>query len=343
MILVQWLKENPGAREELSDIQKVWELSGSAERFDKDQVEKEWFKLLKQTDVRKKEKRAKSGIILYWLPRIAAVFMFGAIFSFAVSYRMFNPKFADSVFNEISAPPGAKSKITLPDGSRIWLNAGSSIKYSGEYGKKQREVLLTGEAFFNVVSDKKKVFLVQTEDLKIKAYGTSFNVKSYPEEKTVETTLIEGSIGVTRVKYGNKKADEVLLQPNQRVVYYKPSRSDNSSESAEETKNLHGESKERETQKLTYMISKGIDPKPFTAWKDGTLFITSETLQELAVKLERKYDVKIYFENEDLKKLKFTGSLENETIEQVIEAIGIAANINYEIEDRDVWLKNKTN
>lgn len=343
MILVQWFKENPGERNEITDIRKIWELSGSVGNFDKSQIEREWFKLLKQLEITSSETSKNKGLFLYWLPRIAAVFLFGAMVSFAVSYRLFNPKVGDSFFNEISAPSGAKSKITLPDGSTIWLNAGSIIKYSSEYGKKQREIVLTGEAFFEVMSNKRKVFLVKTEDLNIKAYGTSFNVKSYPEENTVETTLIEGSIGVTRTKFADKKLDEVMLEPNQRVVYYKPIQKIEKEDSPKEIDTSKTEPEERETQKLTYMISKGIDPKPFTAWKDGTLFIASETLQQLAVKLERKYDVKIQFEDEGLKKLKFTGSLENETIEQVIHAIGIAAHINYEIEDRDILLKNKTN
>jgi transmembrane sensor len=83
-----------------------------------------------------------------------------------------------------------------------------------------------------------------------------------------------------------------------------------------------------ETQKTTYLISKGIDTEKFTSWKEGTIFITSETLMDLAVKLERKYNVNIHFESEAIKTLRFTGSLENETVEQVIHAIHIAAQID---------------
>ena len=342
MILVQWLKENPGTRKELTDIRKIWELSGSMRNLNKEQVEHEWFKLLKQLEDTSTQKTVKRGLLLYWLPRIAAVFLLGAIASFVVSYQLFNPKVADASFNEITAPPGAKSKITLPDGSLIWLNAGSNIKYSNKYGKKQREVFLTGEAYFDVVSDKSKLFLVKTEDLNIKAYGTSFNVKSYPDENTVETTLVKGSIGVTRTKFSNKKVDEVILEPNQRVVYYKPTQKAETKEVVDETGTNESEPEviEPEQQKLTYMISKGIDPEPFTKWKEGVLVIKSETLQELAIKLERKYDVSIHFANEEIKKLKFSGYLENETVEQVIEAIGIAARIDYEIEERKITLKN---
>jgi ferric-dicitrate binding protein FerR (iron transport regulator) len=90
------------------------------------------------------------------------------------------------------------------------------------------------------------------------------------------------------------------------------------------------------------LISKGIEVEQFTSWKDGTLLIASETLHDLAIKLERKYDVKIHFKDSEIKNFKFTGTLENETIEQVIEAIGMAANIDYEFDEREIWIKNKT-
>ena len=342
ILLVQWLKENPKARKELYDFRQIWDLSGSVGSFGKDQVEQEWLKLLKQIESLSTKTSKKGGFVMYWLPRIAAVFLLGAIVSFLVTYRALNPKVSNVVYNEIAAPAGAKSKITLPDGSLIWLNAGSNIKYSSNYGKKQREVFLTGEAFFDVVTNRSKVFLVKTEDLNIKAYGTSFNVKSYPEENTVEATLIEGKIGINRTKFADKKVDEVVLEPNQRVVYYKPLKRSEANEFVVDSENekVNTETEEPQRQKLTYMISKGIDPEPFAKWKEGVLVINSESLEELAIKLERKYDVKIHFSTNEIKKLKFSGSLENETVEQVIEAIGIAAQIDYKIEEREITFYN---
>ena len=338
-ILVELLKNNPDLINDLKGLFEVWNLSEMAGKLNSANMDKEWAKLMEKVNQSAVHHLNPFGLIGYWLPRVAAVFLLGAIVSFAVSYQIFNPKNAELVYHEINTPAGAKTKVTLPDGTDIWLNAGSNLKYSNEFGKKQREVFLTGEAYFDVETDPSKLFLVRTSELNIKAYGTEFNVKSYPEENTTETTLIEGSIGVTRTKFEKKKSDEVILEPNQRVVYYKSTRSIKTVEPTEEKIESEPVQIKREPQKLTYLISKGIDPEPFTSWKDGTLFITSETLEELAIKLERKYDVKIHFENEQLKNLKFTGSLENETVEQVIEAIGIAAKIDYEIEDRGIWFK----
>ncbi|MCY1718861.1 FecR family protein [Prolixibacteraceae bacterium Z1-6] len=339
--LLEWLKNNPNTITDFNDFRRIWNMSKMAGTLKDDAIELEWMQLRDRINTSDVKETVVSHNIWYWLPRIAAVFLLGAMVAFTSMYLFNMSENNELTFHEINTPPGAKSKITLPDGTIIWLNAGSNVKYSNEFGKKQREIQLTGEAYFEVFHNPSKVFLVRTSELNIKAYGTAFNVKSYPEEGTIETTLIEGSIGVTRRSFENKKNDEVLLEPNQRVVYYRKS---NKVETINQlaTPNLPKTTPaKREEQKLTYLISKGIDTKEFTSWKDGTLFITSESLKDLAVILERKYDVKIHFDSEELKDLKFTGSLENETVEQVIDAIGIAAQIDYTIDEREIWLKEK--
>lgn len=342
--LLDWLNKNPQSLDECRELLKVWNLTELVGGIQSGDIEKEWMNLLQKAASQKKSLKNTLSMVGYWLPRVAAVFLLGAVVAFAISYQLYNNKQKELVYHEVSSPAGAKSKITLPDGSSIWLNAGSTLKYSNRYGRKNRQVDLTGEAFFEVVANRSKVFVVKTADLDIKAYGTTFNVKSYPEEDRVEATLVEGSIGVTRTRFNKKKQDEVILEPNQRVVYYKPDSKPkvNKIVKADAPKPIKQEAK-RESQKLTYMISKGIDTEPFTAWKEGVLVIKSETLEQLAVKLERKYDVKIQFDDAEIKAYKFTGLLENETIEQVMEAIGIAAQIDYSIDERDINIKKPNN
>lgn len=340
-LLVQWIKNNPNSLKEWSELSQLWNLVSVAGKFNDELMEKEWNLLLGKIENSNQIKTKPNSLFWYWMPRVAAVFLLGMVFSAAIFYSVFNNKNNELVYHEINTPAGAKSKVTLPDGSEIWLNASSSIKYSNRFGKKQREVFLTGEAFFDVVKNKSKIFVVQASELRIKAYGTSFNVKSYPDENTVEATLIDGSIGVTRTAFGKKKQDEVMLERNQRVVYYRPNQKINEVQTEEITKETKPDRVNTESNKLTYMISKGIDPQIFTSWKEGKLIISSDDLENIAVMLERKYDVKIHFENESLKKLKFTGTIENETVEHVLEAIGIAAHIDYLLEDRDVWFKEK--
>ncbi len=340
--LLDWLKNNPRSLDEYRKMFRVWNVTELLGGIRSGDVEKEWIILLQRAASQKRSFKNSVTLLGYWLPRAAAVFLLGAVVAFAISYQLYNFKQKELVYHEVSSPAGAKSKITLPDGSSIWLNAGSTIKYSNRYGKSNRQVDLTGEAFFEVKTNTSKVFVVKTADLDIKAYGTAFNVKSYPEENRVEATLVEGSIGVTRTKFNKKKKDEVILEPNQRVVYYKPNQDLNPLTEAQTPKAPEEPAEKlvkRESQKLTYMISKGIDTEPFTAWKEGVLVIKSETLEELAVKLERKYDVSIQFDDTDIKAYKFTGLLENETIEQVMMAIGIAAQIDYSIDEREIRIK----
>lgn len=277
-----------------------------------------------------------------WGLRAAAVLLL-ALISSSIFYMHRKQDLLSQQWHSVTTPLGAKTKITLPDSSTIWLNAGSSLKYSNEFGRKNREVHLSGEAFFDVFHEPALLFQVKTSELTIKSYGTAFNVKSYPEEGTIETTLIEGSIGITRSSIESAKKDEVILEPNQRVVYYRKTKAIET-EQADSKMELPPSPaiSEPGEHKTTYLISKGIDAREFTSWKDGTIFISSETLVDLAVKLERKYNVKIYFESEALKNLRFTGSLENETVEQVIHAIGISAQIDYEIEEREIWFKEQS-
>ena len=338
LILIHYIKENPDLLKEWIEIKRLWKISGSAEKFDDQVIENEWNLL--QTRIRKSapENEKQKNTLHFWLPKVAAAFILGAVITVAVLLSLTDVFNEELVYTEISTPRGANSKLTLPDGSVVFLNAGSSLKYSNQYGRKRRDVYLIGEAFFDVTSDKSKIFVVQAADLFVRAYGTSFNVKSYPEEQTVEATLIEGSIGVIRIDMEKSKTDEVMLKPNQRVVYYKKSQQTNIVGNKPDYLEEKVQEKNEETGKLTYLISKGIDTKPFTSWKEGILVINSETLESLAIKLERKYDMNIHFESEELKKMKFTGTIENETIEQVMEAISIAAHIDYSIKDRDIWL-----
>ena len=107
----------------------------------------------------------------------------------------------------------------LPDGTVVWLNAGSRIEYKIPDNKPVREVTMEGEAYFNVSKDPDHPFTVNAGEMIIKAYGTAFNVKAYPDEKAVETTLVEGSVSV---EIENKPSNKTMLRPNDQAIYYKP-------------------------------------------------------------------------------------------------------------------------
>jgi len=250
--------------------------------------------------------------------RIAAIWILLFSLGIIASRLIFKTSgYSDQVSDiSVMAPMGSKAITFLPDGSKVWLNAGSKIIYSIGGNKKEREVMLTGEAYFDVAKDQKKPFIVEAEGLVVKVHGTQFNVKAYPEEKAVETTLVEGSVSVNSK---DNPSDIVTLKPNEQVLFFKAT----------------GDRRE------SLVVTRGIDPERFTLWINDRLQITGETLGSLAVMLERKYDVKIHFEIPALKELRFTGYIENETIEQVLEMIKISSSVDYTMKEREIWLKNK--
>jgi ferric-dicitrate binding protein FerR (iron transport regulator) len=235
----------------------------------------------------------------------------------------------------LEVPLGAKSSIILPDGSKVWLNAGTKLTYDENYGKKTRLLVLSGEAYFDVAHDRKHPFIVSTSGLKIQALGTKFNVKAYPEEPSVMTTLEEGKIDI-QIMSNRKGAKDIILMPNEKFVYQKSSGSfERSSKNANQ--NITASKTARKTPSLG-IIEKHVNTELYTSWKDKRWIIEGETLDKLAPMLERKYNVKIACRDDILKYYSFTGTIEKETIEQIMNAIKLTAPIDFELKKDSVIL-----
>jgi transmembrane sensor len=280
------------------------------------------------------EKDEKSRTIYLQILKIAAivipVFLLGGIFSY---YVMVNkPKPENITYTEIRAPYGARTEIGLPDGSTVWLNAGSKIKYMNVFNIDNREIQLNGEAYFKVAKNADLPFDVKTGDLIIKALGTEFNVKSYDDEDIIETTLVEGKI---TIQQGRKKKGTIFLEPHQQAVYMK-----NNKNLTVNDMNAVKEAKPEvlKLQKGVIYIAEKVDPQPIIAWKDNRLILKGEELSNLAIKLERKYDVKFIFGSEKLKGFRFSGTLENETLTQVLDVISLSAPLGYKLQGKTVLI-----
>ncbi len=340
-LLEEWIVLDSENRHYFEQIRDTWNAI---------EIKKELSKETIQTDLHNVLKRLDEGIDSYengpinkkwiknsWILKVAAVFILG----FSLSWFVFNGQksitLQDPVYSVIETPKGSSTIVNLPDGSKIWLNAESKLTYPQNFSATKREVYLEGEAFFNIAKNKNKKFLVNTSGLTIKVYGTSFNVKSYPEDNTVETTLVEGSISIYKNSSDGQSEREIKLEPNQQIVLYKNPKV-NMPEEIEPVKI------EKQTlNKPGFVLTKQIDTKKFTSWKDGQLIFKSEPLSKLSVTLERRYDVKIHFEDEEIKQVRFTGTIEDETIEQVMSAIVLASDIDYKMKERDIWISRKGN
>jgi ferric-dicitrate binding protein FerR (iron transport regulator) len=336
--LEQWIGESEENRKHFLEMQQLWASIEIDQKLDEDQLAGDWGKVLKKSGLSGDEKvELKNRRFDHrWITRVAAVFILGFTVSWALFQGIFGPSSKDLAYNEISTPKGSNSTILLPDGSKVWLNAGSTIKYPQVFSGKNKEVFLEGEAYFEVESDKRNNFRVITDEITVQVHGTIFNVRSYPEDQLVETTLVEGEISVIKnLKSQRKKSDPIILKPKQRIVLYK------SEVLVPEIKKRSDSVALPQIQKRTkakLLLAKNVDTERFTSWKDGQLIIKSEPMEKLAVQLERRYNVKIHFENENIKQVRYSGTIEDETVEQVMAAMELASPINYRIKDRDIWI-----
>jgi transmembrane sensor len=265
-------------------------------------------------------------------------------------YLKGSPKLAKNsnaiTFSIIKVPLGAKSNIELPDGTKVCLNAGSTLKYSSDYNSLSRDIYLEGEAFFDVKKKPEMPFNVRTSEIDIKVLGTAFNVKAYPDEATIETTIIRGTVNIVRA--GSTKLEKAItLGINQKATFVKGM--DEISLSKVDSTNQKGKTNSKKNEmapqilplKEKLKIDDKADVNSLISWTNGILVFKSEPLESIAKKLERKYDVSVIFENEGLKKSKYTGLLRDLTLEQVLEVIEFTSPIQFKIKERTVYIKSK--
>lgn len=235
-------------------------------------------------------------------------------------------KFATS---EVSTKAGSRTKIQLPDGSSVWLNSSSKLTYDNEnFGTGVREVSLIGEAYFDVVKNAAKPFIIHTAKMDIKVLGTAFNVKCYPGEKNTETSLIHGSIEVT-VK---DRQEKIMLKASEKLIINDAElKSTKTNKAKQEEKVQPAKSKPLiELGHLTlYPTDNAIVE---TGWMENRLLFSSETLEEIALKMERWYGVTIIITNNRLKKELLTGSFDKETIKEALDALQLTTPFTYKAE-----------
>lgn len=249
------------------------------------------------------------------------------------THRFVSADKSSSSLSEIATQYGTRTTQQLPDGSRVWLNAGSKLVLHEAFGSALREVTLTGEAFFDVVKNPEKPFVIHTSTIDVKVLGTQFNVKSYPTDKTTETSLLRGSVEVV-VK--NRPNEKYVLKPNEKlVVLNKELKPEDpaASNSSTEARPLNKENIIA-IKNLTYQ--KGDTADIESAWVRNKLSVKDEPFTDVAKIMERWYDVRFEFRNKKVEDMFITGSFDNETLSQALEALKFSFAFNYEINDKTV-------
>ena len=210
----------------------------------------------------------------------------------------------------VEAPLGSKTKLYLPDGTLVWLNAGSRMTYSQGFGVDNRKVELEGEGYFEVKRNEKIPFFVKTKDLQLQVLGTKFNFRDYPEDHEVVVSLLEGKVELNNLL---KKEKEAFLAPDERAILNKAN---------------------------GLMTVETVTASNASQWTDGYLFFDEELLPDIVKELERSYNVNIHIANDSLNKFRFYGNFvrREQSIQEVLDALASTEKIQYKIEERNITI-----
>lgn len=235
--------------------------------------------------------------------------------------------------NMVSTKRGSKSKVQLPDGSQVWLNADSKLVYGEHFGGADRDVQLTGEAYFDIAKDKNHPFIIHTSSIEVRVLGTSLNIRSYSNEKNTEAVLIHGSIEITILNNPDKK---IILQPNEKLVVQNGN--------ATLIPGLAGAAQKGVALAPVMTLQRAhFQQKDSVAtevlWVKNKLAFDQETLESVALKIERWYDVKVVITKEALKHIEYSGVFEDESLHQVMEALRLTGNFRYTINKKEVMIR----
>ena len=220
------------------------------------------------------------------------------------------------VFIEKSNPNGRKSTIILPDGSKAILNSDSKIRYEKGFKENYREVILEGEAFFEVERDETRPFIIRTGDISTTVLGTSFNIRAYAKSDNIEVAVVTGKVEVKKASYYDNEAEDVVfLTPNKMASY------------------------QREERQLT---TSSFNMDEVVGWKDGILIFKNADQMDIARSLKAWYGMDIEFKGgNNIMNKRYTGKFDNNSLEYVLKAISYTSEISFEITDNKVILKRK--
>lgn len=305
--LKRWSLESEDNRIYVRNKLEVWFSAGvtdDAIQFDEEKA----FSLFRQRVARAEQKQAHT-LRLSWKTflRVAAVLLILVLpfVGYWQGQEALKGSFADMV---VEAPMGGHTKLYLPDGTLVWLNAGSKIVYSQGFGVEDRQLELRGEGYFEVTKDEKVPFEIKTKEVNLKVLGTKFNFRNYPDDEEVTVNLMEGKVALHN---GIKAMPELYLNPDEKMVLNK----------------LTGE--------MTKMRAKAVRAN---VWIKNELFFDEELLEDIAKKLMRSFDVKVEVAD-SLRNKRFYGSFKiaGNTIDKILETMASTEQLQYRYEN-DVYI-----
>lgn len=219
----------------------------------------------------------------------------------------------DSKWHKLIVPIGGEYQLQLADGTKVWLNSDSELKYTGSFTGRERIVFLKGEAYFEVSKDKNHPFIVKTNTMDVKVYGTEFNVMAYTDEEIAQTTLVEGSVSVD-LKNESGLVQSAMLKPGMQAEFLNG--------------NVEGTFKE-------------VDASLYTGWKDGKFQFNNEELGTIMRKLARWYGVKFFTQNQDVQKIRFSGEMKRfDDFSTILNLLEFGSGVEFEVQGKTVTVRS---
>lgn len=223
-------------------------------------------------------------------------------------YETNNPKI-QTAYNELYVPRGAEFFVTLSDGTKVWLNSETTLKYPTSFASTERKVYVQGEAYFEVVKNKNAPFRIEKDQTIIEVLGTKFNVHGYPNEQYIQTTLVEGSVKVSNSKSNNAE----MLKPNEQAQV------------------------DVSSGKLT---KRAVDVVNFVGWKSGKYVFSEQSLEDIMHVLARWYDIQVVFQDESIKKMTLSGTIKRyNDFSHVIDLLEMTGDISCKMKAKTLYIE----
>lgn len=217
---------------------------------------------------------------------------------------------AEIAYNSLVVPRGGEYKLVLEDGTKVWVNSETRLRYPTKFEDDKRIVLLEGEAYFDVSKDKTRPFIVRTQGVDVRVLGTSFNVSSYLDDEAIRTTLVEGRVAV--IDRENQK-ENVILNPGYQAVYAK---------------------------KAKELTAEKVNTDLYTSWKDGRFVFDRSNLGDIMARLSRWYDVKVFYQSNDLNNIRFTGSLKRyDNLDRLLNMIEKTNEVKFVLGEKTIMVE----
>jgi transmembrane sensor len=307
--LLTWLNQDKENEVVYFRMKDIYEAGAWDKLLIEADTVKEWDRLYPKIHAHANSSDKKSIPHRHWtfLLKYAAILIFGVLLTLIV--QKINNLNTPVTLTKVFTGKGERTRLVLPDGTRIFLNSCSSLTYAKDFGKKSRQITLSGEAYFEVKKNSKLPFIVDALGNHIKVLGTSFNVSADPEDDDVSAVLVEGS-----VSFENEKSHTIqIIKPGQKISYHKP--------------NFN-------------ITIEDVDTELYTSWTTGEYRFEKESILNIAKQLQRNYNVTFIVKNEKILKIPFTGTFKNyESLDQILKVIKTNTSIKYQIVNDTVFIK----